>query len=1240
MQQVVEEGEGYGGEGSSYVYDDMFPALPESAAPAAPATQSAWGQSNSRMRVGTSDITQVFHVPAEERRGDQNNSFGDKESVRTCQSIMKETGACIEMSTSKDQSLTFLVSGKQDAVLDARRRILNSFQTQASMTITVPKEHHRWILGKAGTRLKDLEKETATKINVPSIGDSSDKITIHGTKDSIDKAVHEIRLISDEQSKKALERFDVPKCYHPFLFGPFQETLNQMRAETGASINIPPPSVDKTELSISGEKDGVAAAKDKIMKIYKDMEARCATVSVEVAKPQHRFVVGPRGSGIQEILQKTGVSVEMPPSDSGPGQGTITLRGPQEKLGQALNMVYEKASSVQIETIDAPEWLHKHIIGRKGENIRKITGENPKAHVELADNKIKVEGPPEEVKQVKDQLEAVVKDLVANMTYALLTVDSKHSKHIIGKAGANINRIKEQTDAQIYISESDGHSNIRIEGNKQGVDQAKQELEDLINKLENEKEKDVIIEQRLYRKIIGQKGEKIKEIREKFNQVLITFPNQNEKRDVVKVRGPKEDVDKCHKYLLKLVKEINESSHTVEVPIFKQYHKLVIGKGGANIRKIREETHTQIDLPAEGDKSDNIIITGKKENVEEARERILKIQNEQANIVTEEVSIPPKYYNSIIGAGGKLVKHIMDECGGVQIKFPNTDSKSDKVIVRGPQDDVDRAKQQLLELASEREQSSFTAEVRAKPQHHKYLIGKSGATIRKLRETTGCRIIFPSADDEDQELITIVGKKEGVQKAKEELEATIKDIDNVVEDEMQVDPKYHRHFVSRRGEILHRISEDCGGVTISFPRPGVQSDRVVLKGAQECIQAAKLKIQEIVTDLESMVTIDCVIPQKYHRSVMGQRGVKVQDITYKYDVQIKFPERSNYQDEEEGDHPAENGDLVNGDVAPKLCDTIKITGKPENCEAAKQALLDNVPITVQMDVPYDYHRSIIGQKGQSIRDLSDRYDVHIEVPNSDDHLDYIKITGTNEAVENARAAVEDRIKEIDADKEDRQLRSFELEFEVDPEFHPKIIGKRGLVINKIRQDHNVQIAFPRRGDENEKIIKIIGYEDKAIAARDDILKIVNDLNALARVEVYLDARVHSRLIGTRGRSIRKIMDEFNVEIKFPRSSDPEPDLVVISGAEADCEEAKDHLLNLEEEYLQDVTETSYGRPEETNNFFGNNNSKAGGAKEGFVVKGGPWEQQAPDTTSTEDFPSFGGGTTHAPASASSWGPRR
>lgn len=61
---------------------------------------------------------------------------------------------------------------------------------------------------------------------------------------------------------------------------------------------------------------------------------------------------------------------------------------------------------------------------------------------------------------------------------------------------------------------------------------------------------------------------------------------------------------------MKLVKELNESSYQIEVPIYKQFHKFIIGKGGANIRKIRDETQTKIDLPAEGDKNDVITITG------------------------------------------------------------------------------------------------------------------------------------------------------------------------------------------------------------------------------------------------------------------------------------------------------------------------------------------------------------------------------------------------------------------------------------------------------------------------------------------------------------------------------------------------------------------------------------------------------------------------------------------------------
>ncbi len=43
-------------------------------------------------------------------------------------------------------------------------------------------------------------------------------------------------------------------------------------------------------------------------------------------------------------------------------------------------MVYEKANSVGTEVIDAPAWLHKFIIGRKGTKIRELTQDMPKVH--------------------------------------------------------------------------------------------------------------------------------------------------------------------------------------------------------------------------------------------------------------------------------------------------------------------------------------------------------------------------------------------------------------------------------------------------------------------------------------------------------------------------------------------------------------------------------------------------------------------------------------------------------------------------------------------------------------------------------------------------------------------------------------------------------------------------------------------------------------------------------------------
>lgn len=147
---------------------------------------------------------------------------------------------------------------------------------------------------------------------MPNAADNSDEIIVVGTKESTEKAMHEIQLISDEQasavmhcsksswlilgnfvdiamivlntwkylfgdnkisfqSKQAYEKLEIPKQYHPFICGANNEKINTMMTEHNVRINVPPPSVMKNEMTIAGEKEGVLKCKDIIQKYFKEM---------------------------------------------------------------------------------------------------------------------------------------------------------------------------------------------------------------------------------------------------------------------------------------------------------------------------------------------------------------------------------------------------------------------------------------------------------------------------------------------------------------------------------------------------------------------------------------------------------------------------------------------------------------------------------------------------------------------------------------------------------------------------------------------------------------------------------------------------------------------------------------------------------------------------------------------------------------------------------------------------------
>ena len=79
--------------------------------------------------------------------------------------------------------------------------------------------------------------------------------------------------------------------------------------------------------------------------------------------------------------------------------------------------------------------------------------------------------------------------------------------------------------------------------------------------------------------------------------------------------------------------------------------------------------------------------------------------------------------------------------------------------------------------------------------------------------------------------------------------------------------------------------------------------------------------------------------------------------------------------------------------------------------------------------------------------------------------------------------------------------------------------------------------------------------------------------------------------------------------------------------------------------MQDVNDAELRESYRPNSSRGENDGSSlghGGGVSGFVVKGGPWEQRAPDTASTSEFPSFAGGgeAPQSVPSSGAWGPRR
>ncbi|XP_038171875.1 vigilin-like [Arvicola amphibius] len=581
----------------------------------------------------------------------------------------------------------------------------------------------------------------------------------------------------------------------------------------------------------------------------------------------------------------------------------------------------------------------------------------------------------------------------------------------------------------------------------------------------------------------------------------------------------------------------------------------------------------RVNFPSSSCNSENNITFRKPENREVTRNWILAMHKNAAKVSEEEISIPPSLHKSLIDSKESLISSIMEECGKVHIHFPSTKLGLQKVIIRGPAENVEKTKKKLLQLAEE-QAKNYSVTVPVKSKYHQFLMSENGGNLHKVCEKTGARIIFPTFKNKDQESVTIIGTEEAVKNVQRELEVLLKDLENVVEDSILINPKFHNYFVMQRGQLLQKIIKEYGGVFINFSYAGKESTKVTIKGAKACVEAAKKHIQEIFKPLGSQVTRRCVVPPKFHPFIMGPVCSRIQQIARDCKVQSKFPDaekpttNTHPELQDTGKEKEEKNTKEPASTSQKQGNTMPISGKAENCKTATQTLEPLVPVTAEVQVPFHLHPYIIGHKGSGLRKLIKEFEVHIQVSQPGGNFHIISIMGLEANVEQAKMKLQKLVKALQMEVDDQTLRNFRQTFSLDSKNHSKIFGNKGIFISQICTEYDVTVHFPKKGSNPiQDQITISGSKDNILRARDAIMKILRKIEKTVSKEIPLNHHVCANIIGFGGKSVNQIMEQFQVDIRVPSRVTCNNSSIIVSGSSSNVQDAIDYILTLEKQFL-------------------------------------------------------------------------
>ncbi|KAL5343651.1 hypothetical protein BJX70DRAFT_117339 [Aspergillus crustosus] len=680
-------------------------------------------------------------------------------------------------------------------------------------------------------------------------------------------------------------------------------------------------------------------------------------------------------------------------------------------------------------------------------------------------------------------------------------------------------------------------------------------------------------------------------------------------------------VDAVRQALKQVAQQVG-SKQSVRVPIPTSARPHIIGRQGAVVQEIQQQTGARVQVPraedaSGGDEDDDndtidVLIEGDAVAAELARREIEAIVKERAsNMNLRLKSIPPEFFPFIAGAHNANVRNI-EERTKSQIHVPRYDTwqsqpppqeadpghvqfaaVSDKhILISGERVATQEARAEIEKLAADLQRQLTLRQLAINRGQHQFILGDNANALHEFLAETGCAIVLPPSSDET-EFLTVTGPiqriEDGINRAMDLATSMQMASIDLSRQHPNAPAGPHAHaraltrYLNQRQVIKELESLYDSRIALPPAADGPVTWEVYSRDGKNTIRARSDILNLVQAHPPARLRHLTVDP--YFHSYLRSRTIP--QLRSDYGVHVLVPEETDSADVVliyEGPS-ASSSQLEIPRQRPSATD---LTAFEKALQEAQEYLYNTLGsqddiVTKTVAVPSKYQdkaRKFIDREQQAKGE--DHIPVRAAVEGgairnggATSQSD-VSLRGPSRLVDELATKIKEFV--IEQEKDDLE-RGYTTSFDFPQKYANFLIGKRGENINKLRDEFDVDIKV-----ENGKV-EVKGPKAKAEAAKSRIIILGKKLEDETTHVLKVPAQYHRELIGQKGSQVNRLQDRYSVRVQFPRavvanddqsvadtaseagSVRPQrfqqaPDEVIVKGPSKGADSARDEILSL------------------------------------------------------------------------------